>query len=99
MELGILGIFLFCQAYAQARARADSSQHNEALVHSLATTMAIPSTAILSPGGHKLGSHRSQLVSSSSKLVRDNLGIVQFIVENISMLINTATVCITPLCA
>jgi hypothetical protein len=92
MELGTLGIFLFCQAYAQARARADSSQHNEALVQNLANTMAIPATASQPSGASRGMSHRSQLMTSSSKLVRDNSSILQFVLDNISLLINIATV-------
>jgi hypothetical protein len=93
MELGTLGIFLFCQAYAQARARADSSQHNEAVVQNLATTMAIPSNSSQSPNSARGVVHRSQLMTSSSKLVRDNSSILQFILENLSLLIGVASVC------
>ena len=88
MELGTLGIFLFSQAYAQARARADSNHHNEALFHSLATTMAVPSISV----GQRSMSHKSQLLSSSAKLVRDNSGILQFVVDNLLLLIKAVTV-------
>ena len=93
MDLGTLGIFLFSQVYAQARARADSTQHNEALFHSLATTMAIPSNMAVSPGGQRSVSHKSQLLSSSAKLVRDNSRILQFIESHLPLLINVVTVC------
>ena len=95
MDLSTLGIFLFCQAYANARARAESSQHNEALVHTLATTMAVTSNGLTtsSSGSRVVTSHRSQLLASSSKLVRDNPSILQFVIEHLPLLVSIVSVC------
>ncbi len=90
IDLSTVGLLLLCQAYANARARADSYHRNEALVHSLATTMAVPSNPTSSQSPK---SHRSTLITNSSKLVRDNLGILQFVTDTVPLFVAMTNVC------
>jgi len=88
IDLSTIGILLLCQAYANARARADSFQRNEALVQALSTTMAVPSTTT----SQSPKSHRSTVLTNSSKMVRDNAGIVQFVSDTIPLFLGMTNV-------
>jgi hypothetical protein len=90
IDLTTVGILLLCQAYANARARADSFQRSEAMVHTLATTMAVPLNPTSSQSAR---THRSTLITNSSRLVRDNAGILQFTIESIPLFVAMTNVC------
>ena len=89
IDLPTLGIMLLCQAYPNVKARADSFHRNEALVQTLATTIAVSPGSPLNRGN----STRNTSNLIISKLARDNACITQFVLDNLPLLIGISSVC------
>jgi hypothetical protein len=90
IKLRELGLMLFCQGYVNTRTRAESFHRTEILAQSLVTP-AFPST-----GGAVQHSPRAptrQTTHNMQKLVRDSEQIVQYVKDNISLLLGVVTVC------
>lgn len=82
IDLQTLGILLLCQSYPHIKARADSFNRNEALVQTLANTVAVSQSPLASPLS-KPSLIRNSAGMTSIKPVRDNACISQFVSDHI----------------
>jgi hypothetical protein len=93
IDLPSLGLLMICQCFPNARIRADSFHRSEIIAQSLAVS-AISTSA--SPPIQNIASSRvtSRInIANTAKLVRDNSSILQFVIENIPIIIGVITVC------